>query len=84
METKDIILQDLLLGEEAFRYQMLGRLQTDCEYYLSFRERTPNVLWAKDEKRHIKYMKALYKSFSVKPEWITMEDIKNYEKLMVK
>ena len=70
---------------EEFRYQLLSRLQMDCEYYLGNGNRHPKDLWSGDEKSHIADMKALYNSFKEdkKPEWISMEDISKYEKQMI-
>ena len=55
------------------RYQMLDRMKQDCEY-----------LWAGNVADHIEYMKALWWSFpeSGKPEWLTLEEIKDYERRM--
>ena len=45
-----------------------------------------NCLWAGDEKSQIENMKALWNSFPEedKPEWLTWEDILEYEKQMCK
>ena len=74
-----------LFGDTRFRYQMLDRLRMDCNYYLDRGGKVSNVLWANDEKLHIELMKALYRSFrgSEKPQWISMQEIKGYEKLMM-
>lgn len=70
--------------EEEFRYQMLGRLKMDCDYYIGYGNRCEKQLWAKDVASQILKMKELYNEFSYdkKPEWLTYEDILNYEKLM--
>ena len=64
---------------------MLSRLQTDCKYYLGNGNRNKENLWAGDEQRQIDEMKKLYNIFSEdeKPEWLTYEQILDYEKLMV-
>ena len=64
---------------------MLDRLKTDCEYYLNNGNRNPKHLWAGNEKEQIAKMKELWNSFpdGEKPEYISMEDIENYEKQMV-
>lgn len=69
----------------SFNYQMLGRLQSDCEYYLGFGNRCKEHLYYKDEQEHIDKMKELYNSFpnDEKPEWLTYEQILAYEKSMV-
>ncbi|MNV74418.1 hypothetical protein D3C71_1676340 [compost metagenome] len=77
---------DILKGDSTFRYGLLGRLQSDCEYYLGFGGRSPNRLWAGDEKKQIETMKALHNSFSQheKPNWLSWEQILFYERQMVK
>ena len=81
---EDETLKELLSGEDTFRCSMLDRLASDCRYYLGNGDRSKEVLWAKDEKEQIKYMKALYNSFNNnnKPNFISMEDILQFEKEM--
>lgn len=64
-------------------YMLLDRLKMDCDYYINISSH-PKFLWAESEAEQIACMKKLYRSLVIKPEWITMEDIKRYEKLMVK
>lgn len=70
---------------ESFRYQLLSRMQSDCEYYLGCGHRLAKHLWAGDEAGQIGYMKALWNSFPSegKPEWLSYEQILEYEKNMV-
>lgn len=70
--------------EEKSRYMLLSRLQQDCNYYLGNGNRYKEHLWAGDEKDQIEKMKELYNSFSddKKPEWITLNEILNYENEM--
>lgn len=65
---------------------MLDRLRSDCDYYLGFGNRNPNILYEKDVRRQIKAIKDLWNGFSEdeKPEWFTMEQIVQYEKEMMK
>ena len=68
-----------------YRYMLLDRLKQDCEYFLgNGNGNAEHSLWAKDIDEQIDKMKELYNSFTndQKPEWITMEDIDNYEKKM--
>ena len=53
----------------------------DCNYYLGNGNRYKNHLWSKDENEQIKNMLLLWNSFKEdeKPEWLTYEDILNYE-----
>lgn len=68
------------------KYMILARMQHDCEYYLGFGFCDKDVLWTHDEKEQIESMKALWNSFpgGKKPEWLTMEQIEEYEKQMIK
>lgn len=69
---------------KEFNYMLLDRLRNDCEYFLGNGNGNADTLWAKDIDEQIAKMKELYNSFTddQKPEWITMEDIDNYEKKM--
>jgi hypothetical protein len=65
-----------------FNYMMLSRLQMDCNAHLGISNREFD---ASRRKEIIEEMKELYNSFpeSEKPEWLTYEEILEYEKLMV-
>lgn len=68
-----------------FNYQLLGRLEQDCIYYLGYGNRNKSQLWALDEQEQIKTMKDLYDSFpeDKKPNWITLAKIREYESKMI-
>ena len=85
-KAAEVMAFNFLRQDETFRYQLLGRMQSDCEYYLNNGGRNPKHLWSGDEKKHIKDMKSLYKSFDrdKRPDWISWRDILKYEKQMVK
>lgn len=72
-------LDYFLSRDKKFRYMMLSRLQSDCEYYLGYGNRYAGSLWAHDEKAQIFLMRGLYNSFEVKPVWCTAADIDRYE-----
>lgn len=83
MNDRDIFIEFGFEGRsEMFRYQMLSRLQSDCDYYLGNGNRHPKHLWAGNEKDQIACMKALWNSFPAdgKPEWLSLEQIDGYEK----
>jgi hypothetical protein len=67
-----------------FNYMMLSRSKGDCEYYLGHGNRNKRILRDGNVKEHIDGMKELYNSFpeGKKPEWLTFEDILDYEKRM--
>lgn len=73
---------DILKHDQKFRYMLLSRMKSDCDYYLGNGNRFAGHLWGQNEVNHIGYMKALWESFgeNEKPEWLTMEQILDYEK----
>lgn len=70
---------------ESFLYQLLNRMQSDCEYFLGFGNRLEKYLWAGNVSGQIAYMKALWESFdeNAKPEWLSWQQILKYETAMV-
>lgn len=90
MENKEIhsndreVINEVLQRDLRFRYQLLDRLQSDCEYYLNYGNRNVKRLWAGSEKRQIELMTELYKSFKEdeKPQWLSMDEIVAYGKQM--
>lgn len=71
-----------LNSQMPYKYRMLGRLQFDCESYLYGLAPGTHRLWAGNIDDQIKTMKSIYESLEVKPDWITMEQIEEYEKQM--
>jgi hypothetical protein len=71
-------------SENKFTYMMLGRLKDDCEYFLGNGHGNPKVLHQLNVKDQIKEMKRLWNELpeDEKPEWLSMEDIQDYEKRM--
>lgn len=67
-----------------FEYMMLSKLQSDCEYFLGYGSRNPNILCNGSVKSHINRMKDLWTTFpdSQKPAWLTWEQLLQYEKEM--
>lgn len=66
---------------KEYKYQLLDRMKSDCDYYLGAGNRQPQWLWGKNEVDHIDYMKTLWNSFgeSEKPEWLSYDQILDYE-----
>lgn len=67
---------------QRFEYSLLSRLESDCKYFLGNGNGNVKDLWAGSVDKQIAKMKELYNQLEEKPEWITMEDIDNYEKQM--
>lgn len=70
------------MAQDKFNYQLLDRCRCDCEYYLGAGNRQEKNLWAGNVKEHIQKMRELYNLLPKKPEWLSMEKILEYEKLM--
>lgn len=73
--------------DNTFKYQLLARMQSDCERYIdsnNVNNRNPKYLWSGDAKSQIKDMKALFKSFKKDelPKWLSWNDILKYEREM--
>jgi len=65
----------------AFDYMMLDRMRLNCEYYLGHGNRSVNTLGGYSVAEHIAEMKRRWNDFPVegKPEWLTWEQILEYE-----
>lgn len=73
--------------DPSFKRQMLGRMQSDVDYYLgNGNGDAGHSLWAKDEDEQIQIMKSLYSTLPEKerPEWLTMKQIEDYDHKMQK
>ena len=70
--------------DQSHDYQLLGRLISDCKYYLGGGYGAEKHLWAKSVEDQIAKMKDIYNKLDTKPEWLTMKDIEHYEKEMKK
>ncbi|UYD60253.1 hypothetical protein OPFAMLBM_00254 [Aeromonas phage avDM12-TAAL] len=66
-------------ADHEFKYMLLSRMKSDCEFFLGYGNRSESRLWAGSVDEQIESMKALYNSFETKPEWITMQMIEEYE-----
>lgn len=66
----------------SFEYQMLGRLQSDCEFYLGHGNRNARRLWAGNEEDQIREMMKIYSELEEKPVWISKEKIAKYAEEM--
>lgn len=69
-------------NDPEFLYQMLGRLESDCKYFLGNGNGAEKHLWSYSVKEQISAMKEIHNKLNEKPEWLTMEQINNYEKKM--
>lgn len=72
-------------NDTKFNYMMLSRLQSDCEYFLNHGMGSVRNLYYDSVEEHIAKMKELWNGFpdNKKPEWLSYEDIEDYEKKML-
>ena len=63
-------------------YRLLSRLKSDCEYFLGEGARAEKHLWAGSVEKQIEKMRELYDQLHEKPEWLSKQDIDNYERQM--
>ena len=68
---------------QQFDYMMLGRLQQDCEYFLGNGRGHEKHLHYGNIVEHIEEMKKLWDKLNIKPEWLSYEDILDYEEKML-
>lgn len=71
-----------LLKDSYDMYQILGRLQADCNFYLGYGGRQASWLWAKKESLQIALMFALWLTLPKAPSWLTLAQINKYERQM--
>lgn len=69
-------------NDSEFLYQMLSRLESDCKYFLGNGGGAEKHLWALTVDNQISAMKEIYNKLEEKPEWLSLEQINNYEKQM--
>jgi hypothetical protein len=84
LDELDIQLEEEVLSEskfdsydDQFKVMLLGRLISDCKYFLGAGNRHEKHLWSGDVTSHIDDMRELYNSISQEllPAWITEEEI---------
>lgn len=80
--TKEEFIKWIETTEETYKYMLLSRMQTDCEYFLGYGYRSEKRLWAQTVDKHIEFMLIIYDCLIVKPEWLTLADIQKYESAM--
>ena len=68
--------------DETFCYRMLGRLKSNCEYFLGNDCRYEPHLWAGSVDAHIAEMRKYYMLVPEKPVWLTETNIDLYERDM--
>lgn len=77
--TEDFDINSL---SDKEKYMFLDRMKQDCKYFLGNGNRNTKYLFGNSVKEHIESMKELYNSLKEKPEWLSMEDIEEFEKKM--
>lgn len=75
------LLAEIKTRGADFQLTMLGRLLSDCKYYLGAGNRCAANLWAWNERDHLDIMREL--CADLKPDWLTLEQIDELEKQMI-
>ena len=84
MEFENKFKNEVLNQSKEYKYQILYRLQCDCQYFLGNGNCHEKHLWANNLDNHIQAMKMIYESFDAqdKPVWINNEMIDLYKDQM--
>lgn len=80
-----VIVTPYVKNNKRFEYMMLDRLRGDCETHLDIENKYRRRLMEDEIKSTIETMKTLWNGFEddEKPEWLTWEQILEYEKRMI-
>lgn len=81
-KRKTTMLETTQRNSFEFEYMLLDRCREDCRYFLGNGFGYEKNLWGGDVSNHIKKMRELYNTVNPKPEWITLEEINDYEERM--
>ena len=68
---------------DTYTYRFLYRLKLDNDYFLGNGDGYTQGLFMGNVKDQISLMRGLYDALKVKPEWLTKDDIDDYEEKMV-
>lgn len=85
--TQEVVCEEPFTRHpKEFEYRMLGRLKSDCDYFLGCGNGCERHLWGGSVEKICDEMERLWNCFSDadKPEWLTMEQIKEYREEMLK
>ena len=67
-----------------YGYMTLDRCRHDYQFYLGYGRRQDKFLYMGNPQDQIDFMRALYDKLDDKPEWLTLEQINEFEKRMIK
>ncbi len=76
--------REIRMAQYRDKYGLLGRMKADCMYFLGYGNKCEKHLWAGNVTDQIAKMKKLWQEFpdDLKPEWLTWEQILDYERRM--
>ena len=76
--------EDYLMRPLKDKLQLLGRMKSDCEYYLGEGRKQITHLWGGTVDNQIRSMQELLSSIlqEYRPEWLTLEDIRRFSDAM--
>lgn len=78
-------LDEILKKDDNFKLLLLGRMVSDCKYYLGNGNRNAKGLWAFNEATQINYMREIYNSLPKerRPKWASPEVIDDFAFKMI-
>lgn len=65
-------------------YMMLSRMRSDCDYFLGNGNGYEGHLWGGSVEKICDEMERIWNSLEEKPEWLTLEQIEEYRREMMK
>jgi hypothetical protein len=68
--------------KDKFNYMMLSRLKSDCEYFLGYGDGNKKRLCGDSVEEHIEEMKKIYRELPEAPEWLSLQELENYNNKM--
>jgi hypothetical protein len=83
-------IEEQTAEDNKFKYMCMSRMKMDCKYWIQQEEKgwshesLNKHLMKGNPTDQIKEMKRLYELVPQKPEWLTMEQIEEFEEKMIK
>lgn len=76
-------MEEILSGGITYKYRLLARMQQDCLLYIAG-DRREEYLWTQSVTKQIDLMVATWNSIPTdkRPKWLSLEQIKEFEKQM--
>lgn len=74
-----IFINQCRISPQRFEYMMLDQMRSGCDYFLGWGNGSLTHILENSIHSHIEEMKRIHNLLLVKPEWLTYEQIEEYE-----